>query len=525
MRKHFFSILLSFVLIATFLPVFSFAGTSDANNGDWSEKTVTLTDTDEAQLMVRVGDIDNVGYGFQKGYDPFTAERTKSHGFPWDPDPSDPDGTDRIMMGTAFKGSTSDGYSKRWNKDQEGTTTRPIKMTYDTSGIDVKNVLLQMYIDDFQAPVFGSNFTVKINGKDAPFIAEVLNHVQQTGPIAYIISAEIPQSFFKDISSGSLSILINETTGVGDGFAVDFVKLLVNYNRSKYIGTISGVVKDKGTNAPLSGANVRVLGTRNTVVTGANGNFTAEVIAGLNVVRASKQGYIENYQYGVVPSGGKLDFATNGGYLYLAKGKGNADINYYSFAGGEAWSDASAWATKELQKADEYGLIPDSLKGADMTKPITREEFAELAVKLYEKTTGKAATAVSPNPFTDTKNPEILKAFQLGITDGTSPKTFSPDSLINREQVAAMLSRALKAMVPDGDFSTSGAPTFSDQSKVSSWASESVKLMSKLGVMSGSNGKFMPKATTSAEVASGYGNTTREQAVAMSVRTFEKYKN
>ena len=41
--------------------------------------------------------------------------------------------------------------------------------------------------------------------------------------------------------------------------------------------------------------------------------------------------------------------------------------------------------------------------------------------------------------------------------------------------------------------------------------------------MSGSNGKFMPKATT-AEVAAGYGNTTREQAVAKSVRTFEKYK-
>src|SRR5690606_4502364 len=71
-----------------------------------------------------------------------------------------------------------------------------------------------------------------------------------------------------------------------------------------------------------------------------------------------------------------------------------------SNAGAEAvWSNASQWATAELQKANDAGLIPDILKGADLTKPITREEFAELSVKLYEKSTNKAAIPVSPNPF------------------------------------------------------------------------------------------------------------------------------
>ena len=63
-----------------------------------------------------------------------------------------------------------------------------------------------------------------------------------------------------------------------------------------------------------------------------------------------------------------------------------------------------------------------------MTKPITREEFAELAVLLYEKVTDKSET-VSPNPFTDTTNPQILKAYKLGITAGTSQTTFSPKVL------------------------------------------------------------------------------------------------
>lgn len=188
------------------------------------------------------------------------------------------------------------------------------------------------------------------------------------------------------------------------------------------------------------------------------------------------------------------------------------------------WSGASKWATAELKKAADAGLIPVSLKGADLTKPITREEFAELAVLLYEKITSKSAAAASENPFTDTENPEILKAYQLGITRGTSATIFAPKDLTNREQVATMLSRATRVMVPSGDFSITGAPTFSDQRDISSWALEHVKFMSKMGIIKGADGKFMPKATTTAEQASGYATTTREQAIAMGVRIFEQYK-
>jgi hypothetical protein len=85
-----------------------------------------------------------------------------------------------------------------------------------------------------------------------------------------------------------------------------------------------------------------------------------------------------------------------------------------------------------LEKANDAGLIPEILKGKDLTKPITREEFAELALLLYEKTTGKAVT-IPQNPFTDTVNPQVLKAFSIGITQGTSTTTFEPNVLINRE--------------------------------------------------------------------------------------------
>lgn len=196
--------------------------------------------------------------------------------------------------------------------------------------------------------------------------------------------------------------------------------------------------------------------------------------------------------------------------------------NVVTIGTGSFYSDASTWAESELKKANELGLIPDILKGADMTKPITREEFCELAVLLYEKVTETTAAPASPNPFTDTTNSQIFKAYALGITTGTSTTTFSPKTLINREQCAAMLFRALKAIAPVADYSVAGIKDFPDQKDISSWAVDATKYMSKLGIIKGdTSGNFMPKATTTAQTAAGYGMATREAAILMTVRTYE----
>ena len=158
-----------------------------------------------------------------------------------------------------------------------------------------------------------------------------------------------------------------------------------------------------------------------------------------------------------------------------------------------------------------------------MTQPITREEFAELAVRLCEKTIDEDILPASPNPFTDTMNPQVLKAYKLGITTGTSKTAFSPNMLINREQCATMLYRAIKAIAPDADYSIAGVKDFPDQKDISDWAVEGTKYMFKLGIIKGDNsGNFMPKAVTTAQEAAGYGMATREAAVLMTVRTFDK---
>lgn len=79
------------------------------------------------------------------------------------------------------------------------------------------------------------------------------------------------------------------------------------------------------------------------------------------------------------------------------------------------------------------------------------------------------------------------------------------------------------AIKPTGNFSIAGVKDFPDQQYISDWAAEAAKFMSKVGIITGDdNGYFMPKATTSVQEAEGYGMATREQAIAISVRTYNK---
>lgn len=199
-----------------------------------------------------------------------------------------------------------------------------------------------------------------------------------------------------------------------------------------------------------------------------------------------------------------------------------------------AWGQASAWATVELKKADALGLIPDALRGADLTKPITRAEFAAVSVKVYEALSGTKAIPAVNNPFTDTKDLEVLKAYNLGVTTGTAADKFSPDVLLNREQAATMLTRVFKRVTlvgwtiqTDSQYTlpyTKPAP-FADDHLISSWAKDSVYFMVANDIIKGTgNNLFSPRATTPEEEAKNYASATREQALVIAVRMVENLK-
>ncbi len=173
---------------------------------------------------------------------------------------------------------------------------------------------------------------------------------------------------------------------------------------------------------------------------------------------------------------------------------------------------ASSWAAAEIEKAIGYGLSTDRILSSYQNN-ITREEFCEIAVKLYEQLSGKKAVAVSPNPFTDTTNSEILKAYNLKISNGKTATEFKPNDPITRQELAVMIRRALQAAIADLNTSIDGASSFSDDKDIASWAVNDVKFCNKNGIMNGvGENKINP---------AGY--TTREQAVLMLVRAYEKF--
>ncbi len=193
---------------------------------------------------------------------------------------------------------------------------------------------------------------------------------------------------------------------------------------------------------------------------------------------------------------------------------------------------ASAWAQGELAEAAALGLIPDSLANADLTKPITRAEFAAVSVRVFESLTGTKAQPVAENPFTDTKDPDVLKAYNVGVTNGTAVGKFSPDVLLNRETLATMLTRVYKKVAisgwtleTDGSFAAQFQAMyqmpelFADDADISGWARDSVYFMYANKLVGGVGGnKFAPKNVTSAQEAANYAVATREQALLMAVR-------
>ena len=207
--------------------------------------------------------------------------------------------------------------------------------------------------------------------------------------------------------------------------------------------------------------------------------------------------------------------------------------------GMEAWSSASTWATDALLKAKDAGLLPDCLMGQDLTVSITRAEFAAVAVKVYEALSGLKATPVTDNPFRDTTDLEVLKAYNVGITDGVGEGKFEPNTLLNREQAATMMTRVYKKVLysewtlkTDSLFTLSFVrpAAFLDDINISSWAKDSVYFMSAKGIITGFNAStqgrfdFRPRNVTPADDAIHFANATREQVLIIANRMIEKLK-
>ena len=260
---------------------------------EWTQPTHIAYQTSKADVVYRYGDVDNFGFGWPPGFDPFSGEDTPVHRYPFFPDETDPAGTDRIMVISGYKKSNrKDGYTGRTQRPEN--LPKPLLLQYDLRGTQIEHALLQIFVDDFQPKRFKSKYKVWLNDKETPWISEFVNELEQTGPIGKLLSVQILPEFLSEVKTGQLKLFIDDPeTDTGDGFAIDFVQLLIN-PRDIPTARMEGLVIDATTKEPLENALVKISGV-NPVKTDADGRFTAEKVpAGMIVVNASKGGYKNN---------------------------------------------------------------------------------------------------------------------------------------------------------------------------------------------------------------------------------------
>ncbi|GFN29949.1 hypothetical protein PCURB6_02090 [Paenibacillus curdlanolyticus] len=162
----------------------------------------------------------------------------------------------------------------------------------------------------------------------------------------------------------------------------------------------------------------------------------------------------------------------------------------------------SSWAFEDVRQAMHMDLIPDGLQ-SDYQQAITRAELSSVIVKLYERLTGSKAALPATNPFKDTKDPNVLKAYGLGIVGGISATKFSPDALVTREQLAVMLYSTLTKSGLKEKLAGSEPTAFADGSSIAAWAAEAASKLAGAGILKGTQTKeglkFQPKANASRE--------------------------
>jgi len=247
----------------------------------------------EADLLVQVGDIDNLGFGWPEGFDPFSGRSTDPHPYPWTPGDADAPGTDRIQVVSGYTGKTPGGDGYTGNTERPANQPVPLRLAFDTTGLSIATAALQLFVDDFQAPTFGTRYRVRLDGRDAPDIAALINRLDQTGPVGKLITVQILPEHLPSLADGRLEISIDdESTDVGDGFAFDFVRLLINPKAWRRTGTVRGVAQVAGTGRPLAGVLVSVGNVRQ-MTTGADGRFELQnVPAGLVLATGSHPRYV-----------------------------------------------------------------------------------------------------------------------------------------------------------------------------------------------------------------------------------------
>lgn len=178
-------------------------------------------------------------------------------------------------------------------------------------------------------------------------------------------------------------------------------------------------------------------------------------------------------------------------------------------------AEMSEWAKAGYVTANNAGIVPISIVTNKMTDNITRQEFCEIVIKMYNMMKG-GEIALGDFPFTDTDSLAVRQAYALGIIDGKTETEFYPNDLITRQEIAKILMRALNAADKNAHVTAEELEkicSFEDFGETDDWAAADVAKSVKYEIINGvSKTQIAPK-----------GYATREQAVTIISRAIDAF--
>jgi hypothetical protein len=179
--------------------------------------------------------------------------------------------------------------------------------------------------------------------------------------------------------------------------------------------------------------------------------------------------------------------------------------------------NASNWAINEMKSSINNELVKDYTIFENCASNISRRDFAEITVNLYEALVGAEAAIAPEDTFVDTNDIFVRKANKIGIVGGKGNGLFAPNDSLTREEMAVMFKRVIDAAYKYKNIEfedTEGELSIEDIDLISSWAKEQVRFVYVNKIITGDGKNFNPK-----------GVAPIEQAVAITNRVLLKYKD
>lgn len=179
-------------------------------------------------------------------------------------------------------------------------------------------------------------------------------------------------------------------------------------------------------------------------------------------------------------------------------------------------SDLSEWALADYEMLSKGGILTYDVISENLGENIKRREVCTMLVNLYEQMT-ISKISETENPFEDTDDEYVIKAYSVGIISGKSESIFDPEGDVTRQEFAKMILNMLSAAQVEfeieDDIAEEVLEKYDDSGNVAEWAKKAVAVNIKTGIINGTTEKTITPA----------GGTTREQAICMVNRVYDKF--